>query len=181
MRKIRTFIIIGLLIILCFTLQSSVFRAFTFGGIGPNLMIALTCSLALLFGDTWGASIGFLCGLLCDIFFSSVFGINAILFAVVGFLAGKFEKIVFPEDFKIPLLCILSGDFLYGFFSYCLNFLINGKFFLRYFLVHFVLPEMLYTFLTSLVLYPILLLLYRKYMRPIRDSEINYGRKKKQF
>lgn len=182
MRKLRTFIIIGLLILACFILQSSLFRVVTFGGIGPNLMIALVCSLALMFGDIYGAVIGFLSGLMCDIFFSSsgALGMNALIYAITGFLAGKFEKLVFPEDIKIPTLCILAGDFISGFLSFCLNFLIRGRMVLPYFLVHFLLPEMLYTLLISLLLYPLLLVLYRKYMRPIRDSEINYGRKKKQ-
>ncbi|MDD5846842.1 MAG: rod shape-determining protein MreD [Lachnospiraceae bacterium] len=180
LRNLRTILIIAGLIIGFYVLQSTLFRALTFGGIGPNLMIVLTCSLGLMFGDVRGLFIGFFCGLLMDIFGSGVIGFYSLVYAFIGYLAGKFEKIVFPDNLRIPLLTVLTGDFVYGFLCYVFQFLIRGRLFIGYFIVHFLLPEMLYTFLTAVFLYPMILLLYRKFMRPIPESEENYARKKTQ-
>lgn len=62
LRNLRTILIIAGLIIGFYVLQSTLFRALTFGGIGPNLMIVLTCSLGLMFGDVRGLFIGFSAG-----------------------------------------------------------------------------------------------------------------------
>lgn len=175
MRKVRTIIITALLILLCFVLQCTVFRMFLFAGIGPNLMIGLTVSMSLMFGDRKGLAIGFCCGLLCDIFFGSALGFYALIYAFIGYLSGKFERLIYPDDMKLPSLTILGGDFIYGCLCFFFQFMIYGKLYFRYFLLHFVLPEMLYTLLVSLLLYPFVLFLYQHFMREVRESERNYA------
>ncbi|MCI2049998.1 MAG: rod shape-determining protein MreD [Lachnospiraceae bacterium] len=177
MRRSRSIVIVSLLILICFVLQSTLFRTLTFGGIGPNLMIALTVSLSLVFGDRKGLFIGFVCGLLCDIFFSSLLGFNALVYALVGYLFGKFERMIYPDDMKVPLLTIMGGDLLYGFLSYVFLFLIRGKMYFSYFMIHYVFPEMLYTLLLAIPMYPLVLSLYQRYMREIRESEKSYAQR----
>lgn len=175
MRRFRNICIIAALVIGCFVLETAVFPAISSGGAVPDLLVALTCSLALLFGDRYGICIGFLSGLLSDIFFGRYLGLNALSCSIVGYLAGKFERLIYPDDVKIPVLVIAAGDFISGFLTFVFRFLFRGRLVLGYFLVHSVLPEMLYTALVSLLLYPFILWLYRKFLRPIRESEKNYA------
>ena len=63
--------IVALLIWASFILQSSVFPSLSFAGIVPNLLIILTSSFGFMRGEKEGMWIGFISGLLCDIFFSS--------------------------------------------------------------------------------------------------------------
>lgn len=49
----------ALLIIICFVLQSTIFRSLSFGGIGPNLLIVLTASLGFMRGRKTGIAVGF--------------------------------------------------------------------------------------------------------------------------
>mgnify|MGYP003313131969 CR=1 FL=1 len=58
LRKVLTFI----LILVCFVLQSTVFRNLSFAGIVPNLLIILTASFGFMRGDNTGILIGFICG-----------------------------------------------------------------------------------------------------------------------
>lgn len=174
MERIRGIIIIALTIVICFVLQCTVFPALSFSGIGPNLMIIVTISYGLMLGEIGGMFTGLFCGLLCDVFFAPIIGEQMLLYAVIGFLFGKFERLFFADELKFPLLMIAVGDFLYGIVSYIFDFLIRGRFFLRYFLVHFLIPEIIYSLLCALVIYPLLLLLYRRYIRKKRESEKNF-------
>ncbi len=174
MERIRGIIIIALTIVICFVLQCTVFPALSFSGIGPNLMIIVTISYGLMLGEIGGMFTGLFCGLLCDVFFAPIIGEQMLLYAVIGFLFGKFERLFFADELKFPLLMIAVGDFLYGIVSYIFDFLIRGRFYLQYFLVHFLIPEIIYSLLCALVIYPLLLLLYRRYIRKKRESEKNF-------
>ncbi len=174
MERIRGFVIVALTIIICFILQCSVFPAISFSGIGPNLLIVVTVSYALMLGEIGGMFTGLFCGLLCDLFFAPILGEQMLLYALIGFLFGKLERLFFADELKFPLLMIAVGDLLYGMVSFIFDFLLQGRFFLPYFLIHFMIPEMIYSLLCALVLYPLLLLLYRRYIRKKRESEKNF-------
>ena len=107
-------IVVVLLILLFFVLQCSVFNGLAMGGIIPNLMIILTSSFGFMRGEKEGLLIGFSCGLLCDIFFGSFLGFYAMVMMYIGFVNGKFSRIFYPEDIKLPLALIIVSDISYG-------------------------------------------------------------------
>ncbi len=153
----RRFIVSFLLVISCFVLQSTVFKAIAFGGIIPNLMIVLTASFGFMRGEKTGLLFGFFCGLLADIFFGNVIGLYAIIYMYIGYVNGKFNKIFYPDDIKLPLALILVSDIAYGFLCYVILFLMRGRFHFTYYLLHIILPEMVYTIGVTLIFYPFLL------------------------
>ena len=150
-------IVVVLLILLFFVLQCSVFNSLAMGGIIPNLMIILTSSFGFMRGEKAGLLIGFACGLLCDIFFGSFLGFYAMVMMYIGFVNGKFSRIFYPEDIKLPLALILCSDLAYGLLCYLLFFLMRGKFHFGYYLLHIILPEAVYTIVVTLLLYPLIL------------------------
>lgn len=158
----RRFIVSFLLVISCFVLQSTVFKAIAFGGIIPNLMIVLTASFGFMRGERAGILFGFFCGMLADIFFGSVIGLYAMIYMYIGYANGKFNMIFYPEDIKLPLALIFVSDMAYGFLSYILLFLMRGRFHFTYYLLHIILPEMVYTILVTLIFYPFLLWINKK-------------------
>lgn len=85
----RRTITVSILIFVCFLLQSSVFTNFDLGGITPNLLIVLTASFGFMRGEKEGLFIGFVCGLLMDIFFSEYIGMYALVYMYIGFFNGK--------------------------------------------------------------------------------------------
>lgn len=150
-------IVTAVLIFICFLLQCTVFRALSFGGIVPNLLIVLTASFGFMRGEKTGLLIGFFCGLLVDIFFASVIGFYALLYMYIGYMNGKFCTIFYPQDIKLPIALILGSDFSFGIVCYVIMFLLRGRFDFVYYLVHIILPEIVYTIVVTLLLYPLIL------------------------
>ena len=145
------------LIVLFFLLQCTIFRVLDFNGIGPNLLVILVAAFGFMCGKKQGLVIGFLSGLLVDIFFGEIIGLNALLYMYVGFTNGVFHHWFFPEDIKLPLFLITISDFLFGFVSYVLLFLLRGRFDFGYYFSNVILPEAVYTVFVSMLFYPIIL------------------------
>ncbi len=169
----RRVLVSVILVILCFVLQTTVFNEFAFGGIVPNLMIVLTASFGFMRGERTGLIFGFFCGLLSDIFFGSVIGLYAMIYMYIGYINGKFNRIFYPEDIKLPMALILISDMAYGLICYIILFLMRGRFHISYYFIHIILPEMVYTILVTLILYPIVLWINKK----LEDIEQRSARK----
>lgn len=154
--------IVTIFIIVCFVLQCSVFEAIAFAGIIPNLMIILTSSFGFMRGEQEGLIIGFFCGLLCDVFFGTFLGFYAMVLMYIGYVNGKFCRIFYPEDIKLPLALIIVSDISYGVLCYCLMFLLRGRFNFPYYFTRVILPEALYTIVVTMFLYPLILVVNQK-------------------
>ncbi|MCM1540864.1 MAG: rod shape-determining protein MreD [Blautia sp.] len=155
-------IIVTLFVLVCFILQCSVFNSLAFAGIIPNLMIILTSSFGFMRGEKEGLIIGFFCGLLSDIFFGSFLGFYALVLMYIGYLNGKFSRIFYPEDIKLPIALIVVSDLSYGILCYLLMFLLRGRFDFSYYFTHVILPEAIYTVVITIFLYPLILLVNGK-------------------
>lgn len=153
----RRYIYVGILILTCFLLQSTVFQTLAFGGIVPNLLIVLVASFGFMRGEKAGLLIGFICGLLCDIFYGDVIGFQALIMMYIGYLNGKFSGIFYPEDVKLPMALIILSDFSFGVVSYFLLFLMRGRLNFPFYLRTIIVPEVIYTTIVTLILYPIVL------------------------
>lgn len=166
--------ITGLSILVCFLLQSTVFQSLELGGIAPNLLIILTASAGFMRGEKHGLLTGFLCGVLCDIFSDGIWGIYAMIYMYIGFLNGKFSRLFYPEDIKLPLALILTSDFSYGMICYIFMFLIRGRLDFIYYLIHIILPEIVYTAVISVLLYPCILWIEKRSDRKRKRSNVNF-------
>lgn len=149
--------VVALFVIASFILQCSVFKQLAFAGIIPNMMIVLTASFGFMRGEKEGLVIGFFCGLLSDVFFGSFLGFYALVLMYIGYLNGKFSRIFYPEDIKLPLALIITSDLSYGVLCYVLLFMLRGKFQFTYYFIHVILPEVFYTIVVTLFLYPLIL------------------------
>ena len=150
-------IALALFIPICFVFQCTVFRNLSFGGIIPNLLIVLTSSLGFMQGEKEGLLIGFFCGFLSDIFFGDILGFYALIYMYIGFVNGKFCRLFYPEDIKLPIALIVVSDLTYGIICYLLQFLLRGRFEFGYYFVHVILPETVYTIIVTIFLYPLIL------------------------
>ena len=134
-------IVVVLLILLFFVLQCSVFNSLAMGGIIPNLMIILTSSFGFMRGEKEGL---------------------LIVMMYIGFVNGKFSRIFYPEDIKLPLALIIVSDISYGLICYILMFLLRGRFHFPYYFTSVILPEALYTIVVTIILYPLILKINQK-------------------
>lgn len=152
----------GILLIICFLLQSTLFSQFTIGGIEPNLLIILVASVGFLVDRKAGLILGFFAGLLTDIFFGSVIGIYALMYMYIGFINGFFKKILYSGDFKLPIGLIALSDLFFGHIYYFVMFMIKGDFHYTYYLFSIILPEVIYTSVIACILYPLINIIYKK-------------------
>ena len=152
-RKITVFIIIAV----CYLLQSTLFKALAFASISPNLLIIVVSAFGFMRGKKEGMFIGFFCGLLLDIFSGSLLGMYAVLYMYIGYFNGYFRKMFYPEDIKLPMLLIAGSDIICNFFIYFFLFFFRNRFDFKYYLIHVMVPELVYTMLITIFLYVIIL------------------------
>lgn len=146
------------LMILClFVLQTTVFHAISLGGIVPNLILIFVVSAGLMSGESYGLTCGFFCGLLCDIFFGSFLGFYAILYLYIGFVNGLFHRSFFAQNIALPIMLLTGSDFIYGVACYILMFLFRSRFAFGYYFTHRIVPELVYTLVAALIVYPVIL------------------------
>lgn len=154
LRKFTTVI----LILFCFVIQVTLLPAISLGGITPNLLVILTASVGFTRGDMPGMIVGFFCGLFADISYGDMIGFYALLLAYIGFVNGKFCRIFYPEDVKLPVALIIVSDLTYEMITYIMLFLLRGRLDFLYYLVRIIFPQAIYTIVLTLLVYPLLLL-----------------------
>lgn len=164
-------LVVTVLVLFSFILQSCTFGSVSLGGVIPNLLVILTSSYGFICGEKQGLLVGFIAGLLFDICFGDMLGFYALIYMYIGFLNGKFSRVFYPEDIKLPLLLISVSDITYSFVCYLLLFLLNGKFQFLWYLGNVIIPELMYTILASIVFYPIILILNQLLKKRERKKE----------
>lgn len=157
MRKIKRPLVTVLIVIICFLLESTVFQSLSFASITPNLLIVVTASFGFMRGKREGMLVGFLSGLIIDVFFGDLIGFYALIYMVLGYVNGFFKRIFYPDDIKLPLILISTSDFVLGNLVFVFLFVMRSKFDYWYYLGHIIIPELIYTVLVTLVLYQIIL------------------------
>lgn len=146
----------GVLVILAFILQNTVFRALSLNGVGPNLLLVITVFFGFGASLNNGMLTGFFCGLLCDVFFGSYLGIYSFLFMLAGGFSGIMAKYFYQDDIVFPYLTIAITDSLFGLVYYVFMFMLRGRFVFKDYLEGVILPEVLYTLVLSVAMLPFL-------------------------
>lgn len=148
-------IVIAVMAFLAYILQGTFMKGIAISGIAPNLILVTTCICGFMNGRKVGLLVGFFCGLLSDIFFGSFIGFYALIYMYIGYANGYFHKIFFPEDIKLPLILIIASDVFYNIMVYLILFLLRGRFEFGFYFIHIILPELVYTILITVVIYPV--------------------------
>ena len=146
-------LVVFIMIITGYLLQTTLFKAISIAGIVPNILIIITSSFGFMRGKTEGMLIGFISGLLIDIFFGSILGFYALIYMFIGYLNGFFRRIFYPEDIKLPMILIGASELLYCFICYVFLFMLRGRLHFGYYFIHIMIPDIVYTVLVTLILY----------------------------
>lgn len=157
-RKVITFFII----LISFLLQSTLFVKLKFGAVSPNLMLVVTSSFGFMRGRKSGMAVGAISGLFVDIFWGQLLGFHTLLYTMIGYLNGSFERLFYDEDVKLPIVLISASEFLYGICIYVFVYMLQGDFAFGTYLFSIIIPELVYTILVTLILYQVILHINRK-------------------
>lgn len=146
----------GVIVLLAFILQNTIFTTLSLNGVKPNLLLIITVFFGFATSMNNGMLTGFFCGLLCDIFFNSYIGVYSFLFMLLGAFGGVMARFFYQDDVVFPYLTITLTDGLFGLTYYIIMFLLRGRFVFADYLHSVILPEVLYTLVLSLIMLPLL-------------------------
>ena len=146
-----------LFIVLAFTVQNCVFPLLPFLAATPNLLLILTFSFGFIHGRNAGMAYGVLSGLLLDLFYSGPFGFYTLIYLYIGYVNGIFTKYYYEDYINLPLILSVLNGLWYSMYVYVFRFLIRGRLDLPYYFRNIMLPEIIFTSVTTLLIYRLFL------------------------
>ncbi|MBR1508921.1 MAG: rod shape-determining protein MreD [Eubacterium sp.] len=149
----KRIITLGVLIIISFLLQYSVFSFHNVTSVSPNLLLILTMSFGIMRGRKEGMLIGFFSGFLVDCFYGQLIGPYMLLFMLIGYVNGFFHRNYLMEDIFLPVVIITFDEFVFELAIYIFVFLLNRKFEFKEYLFSIILPQMMYTIIITIIIY----------------------------
>ena len=138
-------------------LESTLFQYTRIGGVKPDFSIMIIVSYAIIRGSSYGAFIGLGIGLMIDIMYGRVIGINALSYMVTGYIIGQAHENVFKDSFIPPfifnLIAIIILQHSFILFSYFSNdFPSTGASYI-YMLLKVILPQAFYNAIAGSIIY----------------------------
>ncbi len=106
MRKIITTVIIIFIIILTVLLQINLLNVVPLFGVKANLGIVLVAGIGLMSGQLVGGIVGGIYGLILDVTFSKLIGVQLLLYTIVGIITGRISR-GFSKDSKMAMVVIV--------------------------------------------------------------------------
>lgn len=163
-------LIIFLIIIINFIFQSTVLPYFSIFGVLPNTSLIIIVVISLLKGRKTGSVVGLLTGLLQDIIFSPVIGVNAFIYFFIGYLVGMAENKLSKDNLLIPFIMTIGATIGYHLFYYLFMFFLGHSINFSIFFRSIVIFEIFYNSLLSI-------LFYKWFSKVFVVPAIRFGRK----
>ena len=154
---IRRILLGFIAVIILFAAQASLSVILMINGAVPDFVLILIVSAALMRGSTSGLFVGFFAGLLCDVFFENIIGINALIYMLIGYFCGKFRKNFYAENMLQPLGMIAVSEMIYRGIKYIYGIFEGCSTGIIYYFINVMLGEAVYTAIAALLIYPVIL------------------------
>ena len=156
MKKLVINIVLILVALIIYYLQSNFFTWFNIAGVMPNLFVVFVLFVGLFASRTVGTIYGVVIGLFLDLLLGLQVGINAVTLGLIGFLAGVFDK-NFSKDSRMTIMIMVLGS---TFLAEALNYLLNYMFLsINVEIVNFIIIlviEIIYNLILTIILYPLM-------------------------
>lgn len=114
-----------LMILINIVFQSSILPYFSLFGYTPNTGLILIVIVGLRKGKYYGGFFGLALGLVQDIIFSQVIGVNALIYFIFGYTIGMIQDVLDIENIVIPILSSILGTVFYNFSFYVIMFFLS--------------------------------------------------------
>ncbi len=155
---------LGTVLAVFFLLQVLLADKISIGRVQPDFPLLIVAYLAVFKGSIRGSVVGFLVGVIQDLFNPGFLGLNALTKTIVGYVLGTAGAKTEPES-SVFLFALLGGAALFHDFIYLLFFtgLSLGKFFLMWVTVS--IPSALYTAIVGVLVHQIVTYALREVVR----------------
>jgi len=124
MKKVLVLLVLS---ILFFVIDNFFMPFIAIGGVYPSILLVFCILYSVQNGKWEGMWLGVFCGLLQDLFFSNVFGINVVTNMMVCLLAGVVGTNIFKEKKFIPVASCFALSFLKGAVIFAVFYIIDIK------------------------------------------------------
>ncbi len=158
----RKNLIMALLIIGTFLIQSTLRAVIPAQYTIPDLMLILTCSMGLMRGKKSGMLTGFFGGLLYDLFYGPLFGFTALCYLYIGYANGHLYKVFFDEDIRVPMATVGLSEFVYKLAVFIVEFVLNSRYRFGAYLSGTILPSVIASILFTILMYTVYRLINKK-------------------
>lgn len=175
-QKFINFIIIGIIVIISFILQSYLSLATNTRVATPNLLLMVTCLLGFMRGCNCGSITGLFCGLFVDIFFGDIIGLYSLIYMYIGFIGGLFKKMFYSDHVFMPMILVFFNDFLYNIGCYTFRFLLRNKLDFSFYFEKIIIPEMIITTFITFILYKLFYLLNEKVFTIKQENRFSFDK-----
>ena len=112
---------IALTVFLVAVFQVSAFSAITIGGGGPDVLLVVLVSIALLRGAVTGAVAGFAAGLIVDVATLGTLGLTSLLLTLAGYWAGRYGETTGRDRAHAPIVATVTATVFIELGSYGLH------------------------------------------------------------
>ena len=107
-----------LVLLLVLTAQKAVLADVDLRDVRPDAMLLFAVCAGLVGGSEVGAVLGFVAGLITDLFVQAPLGLSALVFSLIGFAVGSFRSNLIRDIWWIPpttaFAASATGVLLYG-------------------------------------------------------------------
>lgn len=101
---------VALVILGALVLQHSVFAVPGPGGVRADLLLLVALTAGVVGGSERGAVVGFVAGLVFDLFVQTPLGLSALAYSLVAYAAGSLQSGVIRSAWWIPPLSAAAGS-----------------------------------------------------------------------
>lgn len=156
------YIVIFLVVFINFILQSTLLQVIEISGIVPNTSLILVIIFGLLEGKKTGSIVGLLAGIIQDIFFGGVIGVNAFIYSALGWWVGLLDNKVFKDNLFLPFITVAVSTFIYHILYYLFMIFLSIDVSFTVMIKDILLKDVVYSSVVSIFIYRKMLKFYRK-------------------
>jgi rod shape-determining protein MreD len=113
-------------------METVFFYQFNLKFYSPDLFLIFIIYIGCFKGSFKGQTLGFVVGIIKDIFSMSVFGTNAFIFTIIGYLAGNISINLDRKKIFIKMFLTFIFSYIYILLFYVVQFVFGNKFKINY-------------------------------------------------
>lgn len=162
------YIFVFFILILNFIVQTTVLQHFSIAHVVPNTALIIIITISLLKGKYKGAFIGLIAGLLQDILFSKIIGINALIYFLIGYVTGLLNNKVFKESIALPFLTVAVSTLSYHIMYYLFMLFLSRDVSFLMMMKNIALKEAIYNSIISIFV-------YKQVMKHYKITQIDFA------
>ena len=175
-KKIIKILVIAIIIVVTFVIQSAWSKQNSDIVPTPNLLLIIVCIFGFMRGSNYGCVIGLFCGFLVDIEFGDMIGLYAFLYMICGFFSGSLKRLFYRDNVLMPLFLVAANDFIYNVAVYIFRFLLRNKTDFLYYFGKIIIPDIVITTFIMFLTFKLFYILNEKVFMTEEEQGLSFDK-----